>query len=214
MLDMLARRRLLIRRSLGIALGNILITMAYAFITVPNEIINGGVTSFSMVLERMTSIDISVFVNGVTVLLLVACFLFLGKDFLAGSLLSCVLYLSLFTFFHALGFELALPKLLCVAVSGVMVGAGYFLCIRSKSTTVGFDAIALILNKWNARVNVAFAMGVINVLVLLSGLAVYGVSSIVLGLLFTALQAGTLNTLLKMAERRDRQAEDRRVAGR
>lgn len=39
--------------------GNILITGAYAFITVPNKIVNGGVTSFSMVLEEFSSIPIN-----------------------------------------------------------------------------------------------------------------------------------------------------------
>ena len=39
------------KRYLSIILGNLLITGAYAFITVPNKIVNGGVTSFSMILE-------------------------------------------------------------------------------------------------------------------------------------------------------------------
>lgn len=39
-------------KSLGIiALGNLLLTSAYAFLTVPNNIINGGVTSTSLLLK-------------------------------------------------------------------------------------------------------------------------------------------------------------------
>lgn len=44
-----------IARCLKIILGNFLITGAYAFITVPNEIVNGGVTSFSMILGSISS---------------------------------------------------------------------------------------------------------------------------------------------------------------
>lgn len=45
-----------IARCLKIILGNFLITGAYAFITVPNEIVNGGVTSFSMILGNWKEI--------------------------------------------------------------------------------------------------------------------------------------------------------------
>lgn len=39
-------------KNLGIiALGNLLLTSAYAFLTVPNNIINGGVTSTSLLLK-------------------------------------------------------------------------------------------------------------------------------------------------------------------
>lgn len=46
-------------RCLKIILGNFLITGAYAFITVPNEIVNGGVISFSMILGNLLSIDLT-----------------------------------------------------------------------------------------------------------------------------------------------------------
>ena len=111
-------------RCLKIILGNFLITGAYAFITVPNEIVNGGVTSFSMIL---------------------------------GS-------------------------------------------ISSESTAVGFDVIALILNKKNPKINIALTMYLINTCVLLFGLLSYGITSVLTGIGFTALQSLTLNCLLKRKE--------------
>lgn len=113
-----------IARCLKIILGNFLITGAYAFITVPNEIVNGGVTSFSMIL---------------------------------GS-------------------------------------------ISSESTAVGFDVIALILNKKNPKINIALTMYLINTCVLLFGLLSYGITSVLAGIGFTALQSLTLNCLLKRKE--------------
>ena len=44
---------------LKIVVGNLLITFSYAFITVPNGIVNGGVTSFSMILSSVTDLGIS-----------------------------------------------------------------------------------------------------------------------------------------------------------
>ncbi len=168
------------KRILMIILGNLLITGAYAFITVPNEIINGGVTSFSMVLGQVCRMDISVF---------------LGREFFAGSVLSCVCYLSMFTFFHSLGLSPRLPLPLCIMLAGILVGAGYYLCICAKSTAISFDIIALILNKKNPKVNIAYTMGIINTAVLLTGFMVFGLSSVLCGILFTAIQTFVLNTL-------------------
>lgn len=64
-----------IKRCLKIILGNFLITGAYAFITVPNEIVNGGVTSFSMILGNLISIDLTYLVDFFTILLLILCYI-------------------------------------------------------------------------------------------------------------------------------------------
>ncbi len=185
------------KRILTIILGNLLITGAYAFITVPREIINGGITSFSMVLGQVCRMDISVFVNLLTLFLLLLCLVFLGKEFFAGSVLSCACYLSMFTFFHSLNLSLSLPLPVCVALAGVLVGTGYHLCIRAKSTAISFDIIALILNKKNPKVNIAYTMGIINAAVLLTGFAVFGLLSVLCGIIFTAIQTLSLNILQK-----------------
>ena len=83
------------KRYLSIILGNLLITGAYAFITVPNRIVNGGVTSFSMILEEVTSINLTYLVDFITILLLLLCYIFLGKTFFTGTVFSCICYLDL-----------------------------------------------------------------------------------------------------------------------
>lgn len=75
-----------VRRYLAIIAGNLLITGAYAFLTVPNKIVNGGVTSFSMILGEVTSINLTYLVDFITLLLLLLCYLFLGRKFFTGQL--------------------------------------------------------------------------------------------------------------------------------
>lgn len=187
-----------LKRYMYIILGNVLITGAYAFLTVPNEIVNGGITSFSMILEKIFSANMTVFVNGITILLLILCLLFLRKDFFIGSIFSSLCYLSLFSFFHSFDTGLFIPPVLCVCIAGIAVGCGYYLCIHAKSTAISFDVIALILHKKNPKINMAYMMGFINILVLLAGLAVYGPVSIMLGILFTGIQTLVLNSLQKL----------------
>ena len=124
------------KRYLSIILGNLLITGAYAFITVPNKIVNGGVTSFSMILEEVTSINLTYLVDFITILLLLLCYIFLGKTFFTGTVFSCICYLVFFSILHSTGLALIVPPALGMVVAGTNVGFRYYFCISAKSTAV------------------------------------------------------------------------------
>lgn len=63
-----------------IAAGNIMLTMAYSFLTVPNKIVNGGVTSCSLVISNALSVDIALIANIFTIVLLALSYFKLGKE--------------------------------------------------------------------------------------------------------------------------------------
>ena len=189
-------------RFFRIFLGNILLTGAYAFITVPKIILNGGVTSFSLVLEAWTGIDVAILVDILSVLLIIISYIFLGKTYFVGALFSSICYMGLFNVFHWTGWGLPFPELfgtpvLATPVAALVVAAGYYFCIASQATAVSFDTIALILNKHNARFEIATTMMVINIVVLLSGAATYSISAVLCGLIFTFLQAQFLKVFLR-----------------
>lgn len=85
-----------------------------------------------------------------------------------------------------------------VLIAAVMVGTGYFLCISQRSTGVSFDTLALILNRRNPKINVAAAMFVINMSVLVLGSLYYGLESVLFGIAFTGIQALTLDIWMKV----------------
>ena len=181
--------------------GNILLTATYAFLTVPNSIINGGVTSFSLVLSTLTGLDISVFSNFITCLLIVSSALAISWEFCAKSLLSSVMYMGLFTFFHMMGFSVPLPQPVAAVLAGVLVGVSYFLCIDADSSTAGFDVVAIAVNRHYPRTNVAINLRIISMLVLLLGAGVLGVWAVVFGLVFTFVETGVLKVLMALARR-------------
>lgn len=182
---------------LKIIVGNILITAAYAFITVPNEIINGGVTSFSLVLEVLSGVNIGIIVNIITIILLIVCLIFLGKEYFIKSILSSLCYMGFFNMFYNLPIEISINKYIGLVVAGILVGIGYYMCIWAKSSTVGFDIIALILNKKNEKINIAIAMRYINIVIILLGVFSYGIIAIILGVVFTLIQSTVLKLLLE-----------------
>lgn len=190
------------RKYTDILVGNLLITFCYACITVPNHIINGGVTSFSMVTARLMDIPTVYLVNVVTLLLLGLCYIGLGKEYFFGTIFSCVCYLALFNVFSKVGFTVHLPKIASVLLSAAGVGAGYFLCLHAKATTVGFDVLALIFHKKWGKLNVAYTMGAINLAVMLYGGVTFGILAVVYGAVFVGVQSVVLNELQKLDSKR------------
>lgn len=183
---------------LKIVVGNLLITFSYAFITVPNGIVNGGVTSFSMILSSVTDLGISFYTNCITILLLVLCLFFLGKSYLAKSIVSSACYMLFFSFFNGIGFGFAsIPMIISVLIAGLLVGIGYFLCLSAESSTVGFDVIALILHTKNNKIKVSKAMRYINLFVILLGLFSYGLLAVIYGVIFTYIQTTVVHLLLE-----------------
>jgi len=183
------------RKYADILAGNLLITFCYACITVPNHIINGGVTSFSMVTAKLIDVPTVYLVNGITLLLLGLCYIGLGKEYFLGTIFSCISYLVLFNVFSKTGVTVQLPKIVLVLISALGVGTGYFLCLHAKATTVGFDVLALIFHKKKEKLNVAYTIGAINLAVMLYGGFTFGVRAIAYGVIFVGIQSIVLNKL-------------------
>ena len=200
-----------------ITLGIVLVNMTYVLVTVPYGIINGGVTSFSMILSRLPlteALPVNAWVTIVTVILAILCAIFLGKDVFIASLFSCVAGVgafNLFTYitpqpvfdllfrFGQVGNNPVLPVGVAIELilAAAVVGAGYYFCLSNNATAVGMDTIALILHRRNEKIPVAYAMYAINIIVLLLGLYTYGIRCVIMGIAFAGIQAFTLNHLLK-----------------
>lgn len=153
-----------------------------------------------MIFSKMANINISLVVNFITILLLILCGIFLGKSFFSGSIFSCICYLGFFTFFSSLDVFFVTNPIVLVLIAGTTIRIGYYFCISAKSTAIGFDVIALILNKYNPKINISLAMGAINICVLMLGFFNYGIISLILGIILTVVQSFTLNNFLKFTK--------------
>ena len=218
--------RQILRYSL-ITIGLILINVSYVLVTVPYGIINGGVTSFSMILSRLPFTEllpVNAWVTIVTIILAILCALFLGRDLFVASLFSCIAGIWAFNFFTFItpqpvyDFLLGIGKVgdnpilpvgtgIELILAAMVVGTGYYFCLSNDATAVGMDTIAMILHKRNEKIPIAYAMYAINILVLLLGLYTYGIRCVIMGIAFAGIQAFTLNTLLKAREKANSQKE-------
>lgn len=181
---------------LKIIAGNISMTFAYAYLIVPNEIINGGVTSSALLLNALLGYNIAMLANLVTGLLLIICLVFLGKEYFFKSIVSSLSYMVFFNFFYSLNIQYDMNIVLVIFISSILIAIGYYLCITANASTVGFDVIALILHHKNEKIDIAATIRIINLIVLILGLLVYGYASIVKGIAFTLLFSYLLKKML------------------
>ncbi|MCY9002520.1 YitT family protein [Peribacillus frigoritolerans] len=181
---------------LKIIAGNISMTFAYAYLIVPNEIINGGVTSSALLLNALLGYNIAVLANLVTGILLIICLVFLGKEYFFKSIVSSLSYMVFFNFFYSLNFHFDMNIVLVIFISSIFIAIGYYLCITANASTVGFDVLALILHHKNEKIDIAATIRIINLIVLILGLLVYGYASIVKGIAFTFLFSYLLKKML------------------
>lgn len=181
---------------LKIIAGNISMTFAYAYLIVPNEIINGGVTSSALLLNALSGYNIAMLANLVSGLLLINCLVFLGKEYFFKSSVSSLSYMVFFNFFYSLNIQFDMNIVLVIFISSILIAIGYYLCITANASTVGFDVIALILHHKNEKIDIAATIRIINLIVLILGLLVYGYASIVKGIAFTLIFSYLLKKML------------------
>ena len=210
-----------IKRYVLIGTGLVILNFAYVMVTVPHGIINGGVTSFSMILSRLPLtgiLPVNAWVTIVTAILALLCCVFLGRDIFIASLYSCVMGVAAFNFFTFIIPDSVIETMVAIGHMGenpvipvgmtielvaaaIVVGAGYYLCLSNDSTAVGMDTIALILHKRNEKIPIAYALYAINIIVLLLGLYAYGLRCVLMGIAFAGVQALTLNTMLRAEDK-------------
>ncbi|MBO0481329.1 YitT family protein [Candidatus Enterococcus courvalinii] len=182
---------------LKIIIGNVFLGFAYANWMKPNNIINGGVTSVAMILEKISHIPIFYLTSGVTVLLLIFCWFFLGKGNFLKSIVSSICYNLFFTMFYLLKLNVQINLVVDFLFACIFIAIGYYCCISANASTVGMDVIALAINKKHPEFSIARGIRYINVMVLALGFLTYGVKSVVIGILFSLLNSYILDFLLK-----------------
>lgn len=181
------------RDLIGVIIGNGITAFAYSWVLVRLNVISGGVTASSMIAGRLTPWSVTFWTNAITLVCLGASLLFLGRRNFVNSLVSSFSYMGWFTLAQHWSVDLThWPLWLTLPLAGVVVGAGYFLCIDHHASTAGLDVFALVVHQRWPHVSVALGLRVINLAVLGIGAWTFGLRSFLLGLAFIVIYTQTL----------------------
>ncbi|BFH64234.1 YitT family protein [Paenibacillus azoreducens] len=148
---------------LVVILGAAFIACGFNLFLVPHQLLSGGVSGLSMLVNYFTRMDLSILYFAFNVPILVAGWFQLGKRFIVLSIVSVVAT----TWFIAIVpvHALSSDTLLASVFGGVLVGIGAGISFRAGGSSGGFDIVGSIVTRYRD-----FPVG--NVLVAMNGLVI------------------------------------------
>ena len=167
-----------IGRVMFFILGLFLFAFSFNFFLLPNDLVFGGVSGFSIVIKKLFDINTSLFVFVVSSILLLISFIVLGKEksikSVCGTLLLPVFleltgYLKQYVVFDQM------ELLVAVIFGGVIAGMGLGLIFRSGYTTGGTDIINQMLHKF-FKLGMGKAMLITDSIIVSSTIFVFGLT--------------------------------------
>jgi uncharacterized membrane-anchored protein YitT (DUF2179 family) len=162
----------LVKRSLLIIVGAILVSFSLEMFLVPNRVIDGGIVGISIMLSYLTHINLGVYLFLLNLPFLVFGYKQIGKTFAFSTLLG-VGIMSLGTVFFAHNQAVTTDPLLAAIFGGIILGVGVGLVLRYGGSLDGTEILAI----WIMR-HLPFSIGQI---VMFFNLFILGSAGLVFG---------------------------------
>jgi len=164
--------------------GSCLTASAFGLIVLPNQFAAGGVTGFSVLLQNIIPLPVSVLVLAVNLSLFLLGWIFVGKDFVFKTLLTSIIFpfvleiTQQFDIFH----ELAAESLVSSILAGTILGLGCGFILLGNGSGGGFDILGVILNK-KFGISVSIVMYICDFIIILTQTVANGMLKTVYGVI-------------------------------
>ncbi len=169
--------------------------MAFIFnaILAPNNIAAGGVTGFSLIIQELFGIDTTIFVAVANFVLLLAAFIFIGKEFAIKTIIGANI---LFPIFLAIVPKKAVidDVFFAVVVAGVLLGVAVHFLHLSGGSTGGTTITGKIISKY-FKVQYSTGIAISDLFVISCGLILFGVESTLYACTSTIMMTVTANLI-------------------
>ena len=180
-----------------VIVGNFLYALTVKLFLLPSGLVTGGTTGIALTIQHFFGVSVTQFVLAFNVIMLIAGYLILGRQFAATTLASTFLYpFALEIFDRVFGnYIITDDLLLCTIFSGLGIGIALGIVIRSGASTGGMDIPPLILHK-TFRIPVSGSMYAFDVLILLGQALFRPAENILYGIVLVMIYTIVLDKLL------------------
>ncbi len=192
-LDMIGKNLILVG-------GNAMYALAIVLFVMPSGLVTGGVTGISIMISKLTGVEVSYFVFAINIALFIWGSVVLGKHFCVTTAASTVLYPGFLYIFQRVFKDVVLIEddlVLCAAAAGVMIGFAVGVVARTDSSTGGMDIPPLIINKWTGF-PVGTMLCIIDATVICAQLPVSSVRQALYGILMVVVYSFVINQVMMM----------------
>ncbi len=192
-LDMIGKNLILVG-------GNAMYALAIVLFVMPSGLVTGGVTGISIMISKLTGVEVSYFVFAINIALFIWGSVVLGKHFCVTTAASTVLYPGFLYIFQRVFKDVVLIEddlVLCAAAAGVMIGFAVGVVARTDSSTGGMDIPPLIINKWTGF-PVGTMLCIIDATVICAQLPISSVRQALYGILMVVVYSFVINQVMMM----------------
>ena len=171
-----------IRKILMIEFGTFLFAFAIGMFILPGNILSGGVAGITNLISGFIPIENDILVAIINTLLFLVGSIFLGKEFFMNTLIYSATYPFILLLITRNLPTVEIDPLLAAVYGGIIGGIGVGIMFRNGGSSGGTDAIALILEKY-FHVKASTTIMIMDALTVLAGLYIYGLNSVLIGLI-------------------------------
>lgn len=165
-----------------IELGTFLFAFAIGMFILPGNILSGGVAGITNLISGFVPIQNDILVAIINTILFFVGSIFLGKEFFMNTLIYSATYPFILLLITRNIPTVEIDPLLAAVYGGIIGGIGVGIMFRNGGSSGGTDAIALILEKY-FRVKASTTIMIMDALTVLAGLYIYGLNSVLIGLI-------------------------------
>lgn len=194
-------KKKIITDTILVIIGNLVLAFGIQAFLVPSGMISGGATGVALFLTKFIPLHLSSILLVINVILFVVGFVFLGKKFALGTLLSTILFPTFLGIFEAIPVISSLTDdmLLYVIGSGVFMGIGCGIVLRLGYSTGGTDVIPVLLNK-KTGTSIAFWMNATDTVILLGQILFSTAEEVLYGIVVVALTSIIIDKTMLLGE--------------
>ncbi|MCJ8011332.1 YitT family protein [Paenibacillus sp. KQZ6P-2] len=162
----------LLKKFIFITAGAVLMAVALEVFLVPNDIIDGGITGISIVLSKITTLPLGIFLFIINLPFLFLGYKLIGKTFAISTLYGIVVMSVMTQILHDVQ-PFTNEKILAVLFGGLILGLGVGLVIRFGGSLDGTEIVAILLSK-KTRIPVGQIIMIMNVFIFIIAGFVFG----------------------------------------
>lgn len=144
-----------VKEYLLITLGIVIYTVGWAIFLTPNNLIGGGVSGISAIIQYATGLKMGYSYFVINTILLIISVIIIGPAFGAKTVYAIILASACLNVFQSIipetiirDFALSNGKLMCSIIGGSMAGVGIGMSISQGGSTGGTDIIAMIITRF------------------------------------------------------------------
>ena len=166
-------------------------------IVLPNQFAAGGVTGFSVLLQKFIPLPVSFIVLIINLSLFLLGWIFVGKDFVFKTLLTSIIFPFLLEITQQVTvfYELFTDSLVSSLLAGTILGLGCGLILLGNGSGGGFDILGVILNK-KFGISVSVVMYICDFIIILTQTLTNGMLKTVYGVIVILVSSYIIDKIL------------------